>query len=698
MSQLTGPHKKIYRKGMQAPATILKQVRQGDEDAVFVFQFLSSDPDFLRRAGGDASSLLAGLSEVCEAVFECARYKIFCRARLWSEKSTHLGLTFLIQAVQNALFHAPEKQTRGMVEIYDSCVIPLFRLLLANQSTLDPVQPSPPPGARITDFDQIDLRWKLAPCVVCSTTIWVVNQRKWNADVYVPFLEMFLDMLVSASSTPGCKYQGEEAEAVPRVLNGMASYMHLAVDVDDMRPVFRRDPARFCAFCELLQRPQFPTAFRLAGLEIINEILVKDGASSHKDLCAAEAIELCVQFLSENNISNDHGAPNPSFGASVIDNLGSQLHVSGSHSTSVYLLANILPNKANTGVPSVAGQNQQRMRRMWKAGVFPCFLRCILNGVGGMAPEEAVVTLANDVDGMRKYVEGLKKANDAYPVSLMARAEKAAKRQSTRDALARLQLILESLSQFSEDNEKYNILKFTSCAGCLKLPFDHMEKFRVCSACKSVAYCSLACQKSDWSTHKTKCKSLKAEKKQDPQKHKRLAEKGKIANEWGMKHMATFFAAAEVLKITEHLTVENMHDQMSRVVVCMDFDSGTPEKNCEIHNLDTLGDSPLLVKHGIRDVDMTPEVVNLQAKWKVAKEQGFVQMVNIVFMGGGVSTFRSIVRNDYANCILTDGDDGSADGGAKQHKMRMVVVDNCGWPKCLSLHQQTVDKGAHQNV
>ena len=76
-----------------------------------------------------------------------------------------------------------------------------------------------------------------------------------------------------------------------------------------------------------------------------------------------------------------------------------------------------------------------------------------------MAPEEAVVTLANDVDGMRKYVEGLKKANDAYPVSLMARAKKAAKRQSTRDALARLQLILESLSQFSEDNEKYNILQ-----------------------------------------------------------------------------------------------------------------------------------------------------------------------------------------------------------------------------------------------
>ena len=40
-----------------------------------------------------------------------------------------------------------------------------------------------------------------------------------------------------------------------------------------------------------------------------------------------------------------------------------------------------------------------------------------------------------------------------------------------------------------------------SCAGCGKIGND----FKQCSACKVVKYCSVACQKNHWRTHKKVC-------------------------------------------------------------------------------------------------------------------------------------------------------------------------------------------------
>ena len=45
------------------------------------------------------------------------------------------------------------------------------------------------------------------------------------------------------------------------------------------------------------------------------------------------------------------------------------------------------------------------------------------------------------------------------------------------------------------------------CNGCLK--FDcHMELLQ-CSACQSVHYCSVQCQKAHWPKHKVLCKAIK---------------------------------------------------------------------------------------------------------------------------------------------------------------------------------------------
>lgn len=37
-------------------------------------------------------------------------------------------------------------------------------------------------------------------------------------------------------------------------------------------------------------------------------------------------------------------------------------------------------------------------------------------------------------------------------------------------------------------------------------------KLSLCGSCKSIAYCSKDCQKTDWNNHKTKCLKLKSER------------------------------------------------------------------------------------------------------------------------------------------------------------------------------------------
>jgi FKBP-type peptidyl-prolyl cis-trans isomerase len=48
------------------------------------------------------------------------------------------------------------------------------------------------------------------------------------------------------------------------------------------------------------------------------------------------------------------------------------------------------------------------------------------------------------------------------------------------------------------------------CKSCKKIAIDNKQ----CSACKQVVYCSIECQKQDWSTeHKSFCKLLQEAKK-----------------------------------------------------------------------------------------------------------------------------------------------------------------------------------------
>lgn len=48
-----------------------------------------------------------------------------------------------------------------------------------------------------------------------------------------------------------------------------------------------------------------------------------------------------------------------------------------------------------------------------------------------------------------------------------------------------------------------------SCAPCANPACDHFEvqckEYKRCSKCKTVAYCGVECQKSDWKRHKAEC-------------------------------------------------------------------------------------------------------------------------------------------------------------------------------------------------
>jgi hypothetical protein len=48
------------------------------------------------------------------------------------------------------------------------------------------------------------------------------------------------------------------------------------------------------------------------------------------------------------------------------------------------------------------------------------------------------------------------------------------------------------------------------CYGCLK-PADPMKPFKACGICKTMVYCSKACQKKHWPQHKVQCKSFATE-------------------------------------------------------------------------------------------------------------------------------------------------------------------------------------------
>ncbi|KAJ3333928.1 putative ATP-dependent RNA helicase dhr2 [Blyttiomyces sp. JEL0837] len=52
----------------------------------------------------------------------------------------------------------------------------------------------------------------------------------------------------------------------------------------------------------------------------------------------------------------------------------------------------------------------------------------------------------------------------------------------------------------------------STCQGCTKSQSEFSSKFKVCSACRSVSYCSSQCQKQHWRTHKALCKEFQQQK------------------------------------------------------------------------------------------------------------------------------------------------------------------------------------------
>ncbi len=68
------------------------------------------------------------------------------------------------------------------------------------------------------------------------------------------------------------------------------------------------------------------------------------------------------------------------------------------------------------------------------------------------------------------------------------------------------------------------------CAHCKKSGL----KFKHCSACKSVYYCSRECQKSDWKRHKKECKKIESppKKKKETKDEKKRNHSGRFEDGW----------------------------------------------------------------------------------------------------------------------------------------------------------------------
>ena len=60
------------------------------------------------------------------------------------------------------------------------------------------------------------------------------------------------------------------------------------------------------------------------------------------------------------------------------------------------------------------------------------------------------------------------------------------------------------------------------CSGCLEL--DCRKQFLQCSACQSVRYCSVHCQKVHWPKHKLLCKAIKELSEREASKEKGLGD------------------------------------------------------------------------------------------------------------------------------------------------------------------------------
>ena len=81
-------------------------------------------------------------------------------------------------------------------------------------------------------------------------------------------------------------------------------------------------------------------------------------------------------------------------------------------------------------------------------------------------------------------------------------------------------------------------LKMRECMNCKIKGL----KFKHCSACKSVHYCSRECQKSDWKRHKKECKKVESPPKDEKKRnHSERFEDGWLNREEMIKWLKQYF-------------------------------------------------------------------------------------------------------------------------------------------------------------
>lgn len=502
---------------------ILDGVRGGDADALCAMQMLlTSQPPSL----DPTESLVAACGCLCKfaAVTAASAPAELQRARKL--------LMFGTNAVTNSCFCLDlDRPSRALKSLYKDEIVPLLEQLeLAAQAGLL--------GAE--DGGQTDLRVKLAMMVCNITPEWALHEFTRAPSVARAIVGLGADL------ARGYHPRELPAQHASVCHLHVATVVHRLVDVRELRDALWEDEDGVRGLCELQPLVGEPLAATLL-LEGITQLCVD---MRFVRLAGIGAPRMLAAVLS----APDKRAPEHKC-----------LHLQA-----IGLTFNLLLEDG-----MAAGGGGRASRLLLRDGLLPLLLTKLEAtaadaGSARAAAEQvemagqALIRLLGDENNLRKY------AADEASVALLGRA--AARKSVAQERLRKAHAIVSMLhgsAGLGDAAGARGMLHACHNAACA-----HHEsadaKFALCARCKSVRYCSRACQKADWGSHKRMCCSEEQQAAHVHDMPSRASSSGRTKEQltagWMQAHLEDVYVGAARRRIS-----------LQKLVIWLDFTQPGPD-------------------------------------------------------------------------------------------------------------------------